>query len=285
MKRMSDFSYFLRTGRARPPEPTIEQKFNPWHDPDDGRFTFVGQGRYYHGGQSRASSGGSVRRPSTPRAVVLKPSLPKAPERGRPNHVTVSDVPGPGQDSGTRLTSISAALERTQRELGSAKTTASKWRTGGKMGKREVEQRAANAMRMYHIHIARGMTPDEAAAWAANAEAESRGDYRAVQPGGPGRGLFQWGNDEAKFDRRRHFQRLFGRPIEKSTEAEQLAFRDWELANTEISAARKIAKAQGAANISSAIVFHYERPQDKEIRAIDRANIAEEIIRMAKKLR
>jgi LysM repeat protein len=27
--------------------PNVEVKFNPWHDPENGRFTFVGQGRYY----------------------------------------------------------------------------------------------------------------------------------------------------------------------------------------------------------------------------------------------
>jgi hypothetical protein len=95
------------------------------------------------------------------------------------------------------------------------------------MAPQEVEIRAANAMRMYQIHVARGMQPEEAAGWAANAEAESRGDHRARQPGGPGRGLFQWGSDIVRFDRRRDFERLFGHPIENSTEAEQLAFRDW----------------------------------------------------------
>lgn len=50
MSRMSDFSYFLRTGRARSVEEQTEHKFNPWHDPEDGRFTFVGQGRFYSGG-------------------------------------------------------------------------------------------------------------------------------------------------------------------------------------------------------------------------------------------
>lgn len=35
-------------------EPGYELKFNPWHDPDDGRFTFVGQGRYFGRGSSRS---------------------------------------------------------------------------------------------------------------------------------------------------------------------------------------------------------------------------------------
>jgi hypothetical protein len=33
----------------------VEVKFNPWHDVDDGRFTFVGQGRYYGAGYAAAA--------------------------------------------------------------------------------------------------------------------------------------------------------------------------------------------------------------------------------------
>ncbi len=52
------FAQWLRTGRW--PDPAagiaIERKFNPWHDPDDGRFAFAGTGRHYgSGGQGRAS--------------------------------------------------------------------------------------------------------------------------------------------------------------------------------------------------------------------------------------
>jgi hypothetical protein len=47
---MSPFEIYLRTGRVvREPE-GVELKFNPWHDPDDGRFTFAGQGRYFGSG-------------------------------------------------------------------------------------------------------------------------------------------------------------------------------------------------------------------------------------------
>ena len=40
------FERYLRTGRRVGP---IETKFNPWHDPDDGRFTFAGRGRHFPG--------------------------------------------------------------------------------------------------------------------------------------------------------------------------------------------------------------------------------------------
>lgn len=58
------FSWWLRTG-ALPPvrgEDGVELKFNPWHDPANGRFTFAGSGRHYAGGERterQASAGGS----------------------------------------------------------------------------------------------------------------------------------------------------------------------------------------------------------------------------------
>ena len=46
----SAFEFYLRTGRRMAaPASDLETKFNPWHDPDDGRFTFAGQGRYFPG--------------------------------------------------------------------------------------------------------------------------------------------------------------------------------------------------------------------------------------------
>jgi len=51
------FQFWLRTGRV--PTPPVEYKFNGWHDPDDGRFTYVGAGRYFPPGSSSAA--GSVR--------------------------------------------------------------------------------------------------------------------------------------------------------------------------------------------------------------------------------
>jgi LysM repeat protein len=42
------FRHYLRTGqRAAESAWPRELKYNPWHDPDDGRFTFAGAGRYY----------------------------------------------------------------------------------------------------------------------------------------------------------------------------------------------------------------------------------------------
>lgn len=45
------FSLYLRAGR-RVAAAKIEVKFNPWHDEENGRFTFAGQGRYFGAGRT-----------------------------------------------------------------------------------------------------------------------------------------------------------------------------------------------------------------------------------------
>lgn len=51
----------------------VELKFNPWHDPENGRFTFAGDGRRYGGpsgnggGRNATSSGDLPARPSRPK--------------------------------------------------------------------------------------------------------------------------------------------------------------------------------------------------------------------------
>lgn len=62
MKHVSPFEFWLRTGRRKPSGPG-ELKFNPWHDPDDGRFTFAGQGKHFgRGGVSEAKPPPTARR-------------------------------------------------------------------------------------------------------------------------------------------------------------------------------------------------------------------------------
>lgn len=61
--RDRSFELYLRTGLRFPPG-DVELKFNPWHDPDDGRFTFAGQGRYFGGGRSALPPAAGAR--STP---------------------------------------------------------------------------------------------------------------------------------------------------------------------------------------------------------------------------
>lgn len=79
------FDAYLRTGRLILKEGSqqpVEVKFNPWHDPDDGRFTFAGTGVYYGRGGTAykpgegyggAGASGSWE-PSAPRS---KPQSPK----------------------------------------------------------------------------------------------------------------------------------------------------------------------------------------------------------------
>ncbi len=53
------FSHWLRTGRVPPaigPD-GLELKFNPWHDPANGQFTFAGSGQPGAGGKQRSGAG------------------------------------------------------------------------------------------------------------------------------------------------------------------------------------------------------------------------------------
>lgn len=50
------FGIYLRTGK-RIAAADIETKFNPWHDPKNGRFTFTGLGRYFGRGSRSDRSG------------------------------------------------------------------------------------------------------------------------------------------------------------------------------------------------------------------------------------
>lgn len=54
------FNLYLRTGRRVAPA-AVEVKFNPWHDEENGRFTFAGQGRYF--GASGGSGGPATTNP------------------------------------------------------------------------------------------------------------------------------------------------------------------------------------------------------------------------------
>jgi len=150
------------------------------------------------------------------------------------------------------------------------------WRSGGRFDAQEVERRAAHAPRLYDHFINEGMSPQEAAGWAANAAGESDSDHRRQQPGGGGYGLFQWTYPP----RRRAFQRDFGYPIEQSTEADQLAFRRWE-AKEDTDLQRALGAARTPGDHAEVITRIYEMPADPDLDSIDRANIAETIRALA----
>ena len=65
------FSRWIRTGKvpsALSPD-GLELKFNPWHDPEDGRFTFAGAGRRYGAGGVDAAGGENGRTSSSTGSV------------------------------------------------------------------------------------------------------------------------------------------------------------------------------------------------------------------------
>lgn len=131
--------------------------------------------------------------------------------------------------------------------------------------------------------ISEGMSPARAAAWAANAEAES-GSGRAMRQGrsGPGQGAFQW-NPE----RRANFRRAFGHPYEQSTLREQLTFPQWEFDHDpyerEYSGprVRKVEATSDPGLIADTISRYYLRPRERHRDADDRANLANFILRRA----
>lgn len=74
--RRRAFSVWLRTGRL-PREADadgVELKFNPWHDPENGRFTFAGTGHYYGRG-----SGGQAERHGR-NLLQGRPAYPPSPQ-------------------------------------------------------------------------------------------------------------------------------------------------------------------------------------------------------------
>lgn len=99
------FEHYLRTGQGN--AATIEAKFNPWHDPDDGRFTFAGQGNHVARGTARSSS------KNKPSAARLKPS----PEPGRQEVTeTIADSSGATRTEAT-VRFPAAALSATHRDF------------------------------------------------------------------------------------------------------------------------------------------------------------------------
>jgi hypothetical protein len=94
------FDIWLRTGRV--PATRIEYKFNGWHDPDDGKFTEVGAGRYFPQGSSASRSGEQIAMARPPRSQpsgLGKAAAPLAAEVG------VSAVRAQRAGAGKRLKS------------------------------------------------------------------------------------------------------------------------------------------------------------------------------------
>lgn len=74
--RRRAFSVWLRVGRLPSAHAAdgVEFKFNPWHDPENGRFTFAGTGHYYGRGSDPAKEQFARRRARV--EYVYDPTLP-----------------------------------------------------------------------------------------------------------------------------------------------------------------------------------------------------------------
>lgn len=78
MKEVTEFEWWLRTGREL--ASGEEQKFNPWHDPEDGRFTFSNQGKFF-GARSSSADRAQMAKPPAPPPPAKKLGLAPSPSR------------------------------------------------------------------------------------------------------------------------------------------------------------------------------------------------------------
>lgn len=104
------FSYWLRTGRRLPVGNPggVEVKFNPWHDPANGQFTFTNSGDYHglRGGGGSFGGGGAsgswsgpnaVRRQEKRPPVVARPGLSIKPPTKTPVVPAATTVQQPSE--------------------------------------------------------------------------------------------------------------------------------------------------------------------------------------------
>lgn len=116
-RQQSAFSWWLRTGRL-PLVPTadgIECKFNPWHDPLDGRFTFAGSGRHYGAGGAGPSARATDRN--------TKPIDRQKPQQARIAKWSTAATPPAGQRGRHSKKPVSGAtIEAQTKPVGSRRT-------------------------------------------------------------------------------------------------------------------------------------------------------------------
>lgn len=108
-QRRRAFSIWLRTGRlpSGRSADAVEFKFNPWHDPETGRFTFVGTGQQYGqwggsgfpgGGKSGGGAAtGSWDRPARPPQPKSQDPASRAEPRNAARSVSPRTRPAPSQ--------------------------------------------------------------------------------------------------------------------------------------------------------------------------------------------
>ncbi len=115
-----------------------------------------------------------------------------------------------------------------------------------------------------------GWTREQAAGIVANLKAESALDPSAVGDGGKAYGLAQWHPA-----RQANFEKWAGKPIQKSTAEEQLAFVHYELTQGAERRAGEALRATRSADLAAEVVStQYERPADREGEAAKRGAAA-----------
>jgi tail lysozyme len=132
----------------------------------------------------------------------------------------------------------------------------------------------ARAHDVYQGLLERGMDPDTALGFTANAVQESSANP-GVRPGdaGAAHGLLQW-----RDDRLANYVAKFGHPPEQGGLAEQLDFIMHEISGPESGAWRKIQSAPaGPGPRAAAISAAYERPKDTDAEMARRSGIADQL--------
>jgi len=118
-----------------------------------------------------------------------------------------------------------------------------------------------------------GWSREQAIGIVANTVAESGGKgHTAVGDGGAAYGIHQWHPD-----RQANFRKVFGKDIRDSTRAEQRAFTDWELRNTESKAGEYLKRTTSPGQAAQVFSTHFERPKYTGLEAAKRWSLAEEL--------
>lgn len=147
-------------------------------------------------------------------------------------------------------------------------------RNAGPVGK-PTAQRSATAKQIQDYFEKQGWTPAQAAGIAANLIGESGGNAGAVGDKGLAYGVAQWHSD-----RQAKFRALTGRGIQGSSLEDQLAFVQFELTRGDERQAGDALKSALTARDAGAIVSRqYERPKDADLRALQRGDYAESLMR------
>jgi hypothetical protein len=146
---------------------------------------------------------------------------------------------------------------------------------GGRAGPRrssaEQDQAGQDSLAFW---MSKGLSPERAAGMAAQEIAESGGNPNSRGDGGDAHGAYQW-----HANRRANIRAGTGIDVSNSTIQQQREAAYWELTHTERGAYALLQGAQTAGQAGSAAT-EFERPGNRMAAALDRAAIAERILRL-----